>query len=118
MAESQKIPEESGSPQPPPASPAKRVIAWVGVAYMAMLVLLNLYPFFRQGAYLTGVFPLFVCPGAIGMAAISFLQARRPGGARGKRVLWILLAVICLGVCVKGLMDSLPPLWAGLGGGL
>ena len=42
--------EESSSYTP--ASPVKRIIAWVGVTYMLIFVLLNLYPFFHGGAYL------------------------------------------------------------------
>ena len=58
--------EESSSYTP--ASPVKRIIAWVGVTYMLIFVLLNLYPFFHGGAYLQGLAPLLVCPGAAGLA--------------------------------------------------
>lgn len=54
-----------------PASPVKRILAWTGVAYMVIFVLLNLYPFFRGGEYLRGVGPLLVCPGCLGLGAVA-----------------------------------------------
>ena len=49
-------PQEEKEPYTP-ASPVKRILAWVGIVYMVCLIFLNLYPFFHQGAYLTGVAP-------------------------------------------------------------
>ena len=65
--------EESSSYTP--ASPVKRIIAWVGVTYMLIFVLLNLYPFFHGGAYLQGLAPLLVCPGAAGLAGPGLVGA-------------------------------------------
>ena len=61
-----------------PASPVKRIMAWVGIVYMVGLVILNIYPFFNQGNYLTGIAPLFACPGIAGIFAISLYLARHP----------------------------------------
>ena len=47
MDESQRPPEE-------PTSPIKRILAWVGVVYMVLLVLLNFYAL-SQGTYLRGI---------------------------------------------------------------
>ena len=44
MADQEKRPDPQEAEDWTPASPAKRVIAWVGVVYMVCLVLLNLYP--------------------------------------------------------------------------
>ena len=68
MADQEKRPDPQEAEDWTPASPAKRVIAWVGVVYMVCLVLLNLYPFYTGGRYLTGVGPLLVCPGVAGLA--------------------------------------------------
>lgn len=45
-----------------PASPVKRIMAWVGIVYMVGLVILNIYPFFNQGNYLTGIAPSLPAP--------------------------------------------------------
>ena len=59
-----------------PASPVKRIMAWVGIVYMVGFVILNIYPFFNQGNYLTGIAPLFACPGIAGIFAISVYLPR------------------------------------------
>ena len=61
-----ELPDNKNQKEPSsytPASPVKRIIAWVGVAYMLIFVALNLYPFFHGGTYLRGLAPLLVCPG-------------------------------------------------------
>ena len=96
-----------------PASPFKRIIAWMAVVYMGMIVLLNLYPFFNQGAHLFGVFPLFICPAGVGLVALAVCRLKQgvPGG--GKVLMGILAAAGAV-LCVKGLVDGLPFLIAGL----
>ena len=47
-----ELPDNKNQKEPSsytPASPVKRIIAWVGVAYMLIFVALNLYPFFHGG---------------------------------------------------------------------
>mgnify|MGYP006883352334 CR=1 FL=1 len=99
-----------------PASPAKRTAAWVGVVYMVLLVLLNLYPFYTGGTYLAGVGPLLVCPGGVGMAVLCLLQLRQAECPGWKRCVLAGLAVLCVIVVLLGLADGLPALIAGLGG--
>lgn len=44
-----ELPDNKNQKEPSsytPASPVKRIIAWVGVAYMLIFVAFNLYPFF------------------------------------------------------------------------
>lgn len=118
MAERRKGPsEEARDEREPyvPASPVKRIMAWVGVAYMLILVLLNVYPFFNGGVNLHGLGPLLVCPGAAGLAVITRYQARRSTG--GRRIALSLLCVACAAVFLLGLSDGIPALMAGLGGG-
>ena len=98
-----------------PASPVKRILAWTGVAYMVIFVLLNLYPFFRGGEYLRGVGPLLVCPGAAGLAVIAVLQFRRPECTYSKKACMTLLAAACGVILVIGLVQGVPALLAGLG---
>lgn len=97
-----------------PAHPVKRILAWMGIVYMAILVLLNLYPFFYEGRALTGVAPLLVCPGAAGMAAISLYQIRHTS-SRGVQIALVLLIIACLGVIGVGLWDGIPALIQGWG---
>ena len=92
-----------------PAHPVKRMLAWTGIVYMVILVLLNLYPFFYGGHTLTGVAPLLVCPGAAGMGTIALYQLRR-APSRGVQIALGLLALACLAVIVVGLWDGIPAL--------
>lgn len=100
-----------------PASPVKRILAWTGVAYMVGFVVLNLYPFFNQGNYLTGIAPLFACPGIAGMFAIAFYLARHPDSLPSRRFTMTLLAAVCAVGFVVSLVLGIPPLLANFGGG-
>jgi NADH:ubiquinone oxidoreductase subunit 6 (subunit J) len=114
MSDSNHHSEFEEQPTYQPASTTKRVIAWVGVVYMVLIVLLNVYPFFHGGAYLSGVAPLLVCPGAIGLLIIALIQLRQ-GGSQGKKAGMVVLAIACVFLCVIGLIDGLPGLAAGWG---
>ena len=79
-----ELPDNKNQKEPSsytPASPVKRIIAWVGVAYMLIFVALNLYPFFHGGSYLRGLAPLLVCPGA----SAYCLRPDRPGPHASRR---------------------------------
>ena len=80
-------PQEEKEPYTP-ASPVKRIIAWVGIVYMVCLIFLNLYPFFNGGSYLTGVAPLFACPGIAGLLAIAIWTLRQPDETYSKKPPW------------------------------
>ena len=99
-----------------PASPVKRILAWTGVAYMVIFVLLNLYPFFRGGEYLRGVGPLLVCPGCLGVGGVAVWQLRQKECASSRKAAMLALAIACAVVLILGLLDGLPALVAGLGG--
>ena len=105
--------EEPKSPTPP----IKRILAWVGVIYMVCLVLLNLYPFFHQGSYLTGVAPLFACPGIGGLFAMSICLLRSPDSSYSRKASMGVLAGICAVLFVVSLYLGLPALLSSLGGG-
>ena len=100
-----------------PASPIKRIIAWVGVVYMVCLVFLNVYPFFHQGAYLTGIAPLFACPGIAGMFAVAVYLLRSPDSTYARKVSMGILAVLCAVGFVGSLALGIPALLANFGGG-
>ena len=108
-------PQEEKEPYTP-ASPVKRIIAWVGIVYMVCLIFLNLYPFFHQGAYLTGVAPLFACPGIAGLLAIAVWTLRQPDETYSKKASMVVLALVCVVGLVVSLVLGIPPLLEGLGG--
>ena len=118
MPEEEKaLEEELEEEQEPyvPSSPTKRIIAWVAVVYMVMIVLLNVYPFFHMGEYLYGVFPLFVCPAAVGLFVLAMYRLKLGLSTVGK-VVMVVLAAACVLLFLMGLSDGLPYLIAGLGG--
>ena len=118
MSEPERTPGAPEDREPyVPASPVKRIIAWTGVVYMVIFVFLNVYPFFNNGVNLQGVGPLLVCPGTAGLAAAAVWQLRQSGCSPARRAGMIALAAACALVFVLGLLDGLPALVAGLGGG-
>lgn len=110
-----KKPQEEREPYTP-ASPVKRILAWVGVVYMVLLVGLNLYPFFHGGAYLTGVAPLFACPGIAGLLIIALYTLRQPDETYSKKASMVVLALVCAVGLGVSLVLGIPPLLEGLGG--
>lgn len=104
-------PEEEQEPFVP-SSPVKRIMAWVGVVYMLGFVILNVYPFFNQGNYLTGIAPLFACPGIAGIFAISVYLARHPDSTYSRKVSMAILAVLCAVLFAVSLVLGIPALLA------
>lgn len=99
-----------------PASPVKRIMAWVGIVYMVGFVFLNLYPFFNGGAYLTGIAPLFACPGIAGLLVIALYTLRQPDETYSKKASMVVLALVCAVGLGVSLVLGVPPLLEGLGG--
>lgn len=98
-----------------PASPVKRILAWTGVAYMVIFVLLNLYPFFRGGEYLRASVPAGL-PRLSRLGAVAVWQLRQKECASSRKAAMLALAIACAVVLILGLLDGLPALVAGLGG--
>ena len=116
MADQEKRPDPQEAEDWTPASPAKRVIAWVGVVYMVCLVQKNLNTFNTGGRYLTGVGPLLVCPGVAGLAVLCVMQLRRAECPMCKRCELAGIAALCVIVFLMGLVDGVPALLAGIRG--
>ena len=95
-----------------PASPIKRIIAWVGIVYMVCLIFLNLYPFFNSGSYLTGVAPLFACPGIAGLLVIAIWTLRQPDETYSKKASMVVLALVCAVGLIVSLVLGIPGLLA------
>ncbi len=98
-----------------PASPAKRILAWVGVAYMVIIILLNLYAFTNQGGMIRGIGPLMLCPAVAGLGVLSVVRYRS-GQSRGGLVGAVLMVALCAVVFVGGLAVGIPALLGQLGG--
>ena len=99
--------EESGYT---PASPAKRALAWVGLAYAFLFLALTTY-FFYTGTMLGNLIPLITLPGLIGMGVVAIVSWRtegRPGKWQAiglAAVCWV-LAAVTLPLAIAGLMSN------------
>jgi uncharacterized membrane protein YhaH (DUF805 family) len=111
MPESQNTPEQAAEPRPEtpaytPASPTKRIVAWVGVIYMLIIVALSTYAI-ATGELLGGLTGLMVAPAFGGLAAITLMRWR-DGQYRGHKAGALLIAILA------GLACALNLFWAGL----
>lgn len=99
---------EGGQPSYQPASFSRRVIAWVGVAYMVILVLATTY-MIATAQYLSGTAGLLVCPAAVGAAVIA-IHRYRAGEMKNGRNFTLALVFLCLVAFATGLACSVPNL--------
>ena len=97
-----------------PASFEKRTAAWMGIAYVLMLLFILNFTLFTGGKQLPGTFPLFLVPVSAALAVILIHRIKTkelPGGPAG--------AVFGLAACAAGLFLGLvlgiPALLAALG---
>ena len=93
-----------------PSSPVKRTLAWIGLAYMLILLALTTY-FYFTGAGLGNLGPLLTVPGLIGLGAVALVSWKstgRPGkgGAIALAVLCWLLALVTLPIGIIGLLSN------------
>ena len=75
-----------------PASPVKRTLAWIALAYVFIGLALTTFYFFN-GYMLGNLGPLLTVPGLIGLGALGLVSWRSTG--RPGKVPAILLAVLC-----------------------
>ena len=94
-----KKPEQRPPESYTPASPMKRTLAWIALAYVLIGLALTTFYFFNgymlgfNGYMLGNLGPLLTVPGLIGLGALGLVSWRstgRPGKAPA-----ILLAVLC-----------------------
>ena len=93
-----------------PASPVKRTLAWIALAYVLILLALTTY-YFYTGTMLGNLAPLLTVPGLIGLGAlalVSWRSAGRPakGAAIALAALCWLLALATLPVGIAGLLSN------------
>ena len=92
-----------------PASFEKRTAAWMGIAYVLMMLFVVTYAIFTGGRPLAGTFPLFLVPAAVGAGVIAVYRQRK-GTAPGGLPLTILLVAICICAAAFGLLLGVPAL--------
>ena len=108
-------PERQEGPGYVPASPTKRVLAWMGVVYMVLILALSTYGL-AAGTVLHGLAGLMLAPAFGAFAAIQLLKAaqlRRTGGSFARAAA---LGAVGVLVCLYSLADGLFSLAAALGG--
>ena len=107
---------EQGREKPPVqyASPMKRLWAWVGVVYMVILTLLNVYGL-SHGYFLTGIGPLMVTPALAGLGCAAILRFQE-GKGRGGLPACILVSGGCFALSAWNLIRGVPTLLAQLVG--
>ena len=93
-----------------PASPVKRTLAWIALAYVLIFLALTTYYFYR-GTMLGNLGPLLTVPGLIGLGGLALVSWRSTGSpgrgaAIGLALLCWLLAAATLPLGLAGLMSN------------
>lgn len=96
------------------ASPTRRVLAWVGLCYMIILVLLNFYAL-STGGVIRGIGALMLCPAVAGLGVVT-AHHYRTGQGRGGLPATLFILVLCVVAFVGGLALGIPALIGQLGG--
>jgi len=99
-----------------PASFEKRTAAWMGIAYVLMILFVINFAIYTGGRQLPGTFPLFLIPVLTALSVIIVRRMRTgealPGGMAGGA----LMLIACAGGIVLGLALGVPALLAAFGG--
>ncbi|MGI5962344.1 MAG: hypothetical protein ACOX7N_01350 [Lawsonibacter sp.] len=78
-----------------PASPVKRTLAWIGLAYALILLALTTY-FFYTGTTLGNLGPLLAFPGLVGLGILTLVSWRTTGTPRTSVAIVVALACFAL----------------------
>lgn len=98
-----------------PASFEKRAAAWMGIAYVFMLLFILNFSLFTGGRKLPGTFPLFLVPVSVTLAVVIAHRIKKrelPGGMAGV----VLGLAACAAGVFLGLALGVPALIAAFGG--
>lgn len=93
-----------------PASPVKRTLAWIALAYVLILLGLTTY-YFYTGTTLGNLGPLLTVPGLIGLGVLALVSWRttgRPGkwvAILAAALCWV-LALITIPIGIVGLLSN------------
>ena len=93
-----------------PASPVKRALAWMGIVYMVILVLLTTYNM-ATGEPIHNIPGILLFPACGGLAAVCFLRWREI-----KKLPLLILGVLASVACAVNLVTGVLSLVAALGG--
>ena len=96
----QQDPKRNGTSYTP-ASFEKRTAAWMGVAYMVMVLFVITFAIFTGGKELPGTFPLFLIPAATAVAVIAVYRQRK-GTALGGLPGTVVIILLCAAAVVLG----------------
>ena len=105
--------EESEEKKYIPASPTKRIMAWIGVVYMVIVVLLTTY-IYATAAPLQNLAPLLSIPALVGFGILALVNHRTTG--KPGKVGAIVLAAICFGAALYSLPLGIFGLLSNFGG--
>ena len=90
--------------------------AWMGIAYVLMILFVINFAIYTGGRQLPGTFPLFLIPVLTALSVIIVRRMRTgealPGGMAGAA----LMLIACAGGIVLGLALGVPALLAAFGG--
>lgn len=107
--------EQNDTPSYTPASFEKRTAAWMGVAYVLMMLFIINFSIFTGGRELPGTFPLLAVPVAVAVPVIA-IHRQRKGAAPGGLPLTVCIVALCIAAVVFCLLTGVPPLIAALTG--
>lgn len=96
-----------------PASFEKRTAAWMGIAYVLMLLFVINFAIYT-GRNLPGTFPLFLVPVSVALAVV-LIRRLKSGALPGGRLGGVLMIIACAAGTVLGLALGIPALLAALG---
>ena len=99
-----------------PASFEKRTAAWMGIAYVLMILFVINFAIYTGGRQLPGTFPLFLIPVLAGVAVLHGRPQRTRGGPPGGHGGAPAVPIACAGGIVLGLALGVPALLAAFGG--
>ena len=98
-----------------PASFEKRAAAWMGVAYMLMLLFILNFTLFTGGRQLPGTFPLFLIPISAAVIVITIHRLRTQELPAAVKCGCVLMLITCTAGIFLGLALGVPSLLAALG---
>lgn len=107
--ETKRSEETQSPPSYTPASFEKRTAAWVGLAYVLMVLFVITFSIYTGGRELPGTFPLFLVPISAGAAVIAVYRQRK-GTALGGLTGTILTVLVCAAGLALGLLLGVPAL--------
>lgn len=115
MSDQEPVREEKQESGYTPASFEKRAAAWMGIAYVLMLLFILNFVLFTGGRQLPGTFPLFLVPVSVTLAVVVLhrMKARElTGGLAGA----VAALIACAAGALIGLALGVPALIAAFGG--